>query len=61
MISDTPTPYRVICRYGCGGSFLTEEEYTRQMYRPNSLWQCPRCKGDANWDDDNYEKYYDPS
>lgn len=36
--------------------FMTEEEYNRQMDRPNSLWQCPLCMNSADWDDDNFEK-----
>jgi hypothetical protein len=62
-ISTEPTPYRVICHYdplgrtGCGGSFLTYEEYVRQMERPDATWQCPKCGSyDASWDDDNYEE-----
>jgi hypothetical protein len=62
-VSNEPTPYRVICYYnslggtGCGGSFLTYEEYSRQMNRPDATWQCPKCGSyDASWDDDNYEE-----
>lgn len=55
IISPTPTPYMVRCR-DCGPSFLTEQEYDRQMGRPNRLWQCPRCGDDASWDDENYER-----
>lgn len=26
-----------------------------QLNRPNALWRCPQCGGDARWDDDIYE------
>ena len=66
--STTETPYAVQCTgssnpHGatpCNGGgliFLTHEEYDRQMDRPDSFWQCPRCGGVAWWSDDNYEKY----
>lgn len=65
-ISEVPTPYRVVCREnpiggpGCGGFFLTSEEYTRQMFNANKTWQCPNCGGyDAVWDDENYEAWYE--
>ncbi len=49
-----PTPYAVYCKGRCSSSglmFLTEQEYMKQMDRPDSLWQCPQCKGPAEWDD----------
>ena len=68
--SETPTPYAVHCNGidpECGAGpcnngnaiFLTEEFYTRQMHFPNSRWKSPRCRGDAWWDDDIYEKALD--
>lgn len=45
------TPYAVICRR-CGLQCLSEENYTLQINRPNSLWVCPRCGDTAHWDDD---------
>jgi len=53
--SPTPTPWAVWCRHH-GQRFLTEAEYVRQFSNPDALWACPICGGDADWDDDNYEK-----
>lgn len=53
--SSSPTPWAVICDTD-GQVFLTSEEYERQMNRPDSMWQCPRCRDVAQWDDDNYER-----
>lgn len=52
----TATPWAVICRQH-GKQFLTHEEYSYQMNRPDSLWMCPICGENAWWDDDNYEAY----
>ncbi len=54
--SQTETPYAVICR-AHGQVFLTEDEYGRQLCRPDSLWTCPTCGRAAQWDDDHYEKH----
>jgi hypothetical protein len=35
----------------CGLVFLTYEQYTYQLSRPNSGWSCPRCGSSAEWDD----------
>lgn len=53
----TPTPYAVYCLAGCrvGLIYLTYEEYIRQMERPDDLWRCPICRGEAEWSDTNYE------
>jgi hypothetical protein len=51
-----PTPYAIIC-YEHSQVFLTLEEYSYQMSRPDSLWKCPLCGEVADWDDDNYELY----
>jgi hypothetical protein len=53
------SPYRVICRGGCGPVNLTDEEYSRQLARPNQLWMCTKCGGDAYWDDTWYEGFLD--
>ncbi len=39
--------------------YLTEAEYSRQMAQPDSLWQCLRCGGPAEWDDENYERIFE--
>ena len=57
MPSSVPTPYAVRCYYH-GKVYLTSEEYNFQMNRPDRLWECPTCRDNAEWDDDNYEKYY---
>lgn len=54
------TPWAVYCYNGCNGAglvFLSEAEYTAQMMRPDSLWRCPQCGGEASWSDSNYEKH----
>ena len=53
-ISKVPTPYAVLCP-AHGRSFLTGREYTRQMLRPSSLWECPVCRQAAQWDDATFE------
>jgi hypothetical protein len=59
--SKTETGFAVYCRSGCnpGGEaiHLTEEEYTRQLSRPDARWSCPRCGEFAVWSDAIYEKY----
>jgi hypothetical protein len=52
-ISTTPTPYAVNCPTH-GQVFLTEAEYSRQMWKADSVWMCPDCHQPAQWDDDNY-------
>lgn len=61
--SETPTPFAYICvtnimgEEGCGKNYYTEEEYTRQLMRPNALWRCPCCGNDEGYfDDDNFEE-----
>lgn len=61
MPSIIPTPYAVLCNgdnrfSGCGKVYLTQSEYNLQMNHPNYTWRCPKCKQEAYWDDDNYEK-----
>lgn len=58
----TPGPHAVICKDNEIHSspmrvFLSEEEYNRQMDRPDDTWSCPLCGSMATWDDDNLEKY----
>ena len=50
--------HRVLCDE-CGSQGLTEEEYRRQMLKPDSFWQCPVCRDSAEWDDDSYELWLD--
>lgn len=50
-------PYAVIC-HKHDKVFLTKKEYIAQMDAPDSLWVCPLCGENANWDDDNYEDFY---
>lgn len=56
------TPYLIHCvkdlDFGsCGEStFLTKEQYLKQMKNPNRGWQCPKCGCyPCNWDDKNYD------
>ncbi len=53
--------YAVYCmlRKDHGLMPLDQAEYLRQMDAPNSLWVCPLCKGEADWDDDTYERFLD--
>lgn len=52
------TPYAVLCDDD-GQQFLTEEQYSHQLDRPDSFWSCPRCGESAHWDDDEYEAGFD--
>jgi hypothetical protein len=52
--SELRTPYAVICREH-GQKFLTNDEYMRQLCRPDALWTCPKCGEASQFDDDNYE------
>lgn len=65
--SSTPTPYGIHCvgidpEIGAGPCnsgqiiYYTKEFYDTQMSNPDARWKCPRCRGDAWWDDENYEK-----
>lgn len=64
-VSEIPTAYGVHCKgqdcnTPCNGGdiiYLTTDEYIRQMYRPDSFWQCPECGSDAWWDDDNFDRF----
>lgn len=48
------TPFAVLCDEH-GQQFLTDEQYSQQLLRPDSFWACPRCGESAHWDDDEYE------
>ena len=46
----------VNCFDGCGLVEIDHAEYSRQMARPDALWQCPTCGSEASFDDDTYER-----
>lgn len=54
MNNPVPTGYAVVCDEH-GLVFLTGEEYTFQMNRPNSRWRCSSCGEEACWHDEYYE------
>lgn len=39
----------------CGVQPLTKGEYERQMSRPDATWRCPKCGGEAWYDDERSE------
>lgn len=41
----------VICDH-CGIVGLTEEQELSQLEVPDQPWNCPRCGGEAEWDDE---------
>ncbi len=65
MPSETRTPWAVHCMgidptVGAGPCttgpiYLTDREYEAQLIHADATWRCPKCRGDAWWDDDNYE------
>lgn len=61
-VSEARTPYAVRC-YRChpdgGLIYLAYQEYMRQMAAADRLWECPICRGQADWDDDNYDTFYE--
>lgn len=57
-LSTEPTYYAVVCPTH-GQQFLTEDEYGRQLCRPDSRWTCPVCGATSSWDDDNYERMFE--
>lgn len=57
-VSEVETGYAVLCPEH-GKTFLTDDEYGRQLCRPDSRWTCPRCGRISQWDDDHYEKWLD--
>ena len=40
----------------CGQVLISEDEYDRQMSRPDLLWTCPHCGSTAEFDDDYFEE-----
>lgn len=66
VIHGVPSPYLVHCEkdedFGsCGeSSYLTAEQYDRQMLKPDKPWACPQCGCyPCAFDDDNFEKAKD--
>ena len=64
-----PIPYAFVrCRgdllgspnasYSCGKVVLSEDQYIRQMDRPDSLWSCPTCGSTADFDDVAFEELH---
>lgn len=49
-------PFSVVCKSGCGRTFLSEQAYDAQIMEPDSPWKCPKCGGKAEWDDGHYEQ-----
>ena len=58
-MGDSTMRYAVNCS-SCGNVSLTELQYEWQMERPDRLWQCPKCRGIAEWDDETYEANFTP-
>jgi len=61
----TRTPYAIYCEgpwdLPGGGHelvYLTESEYNLQMDAPSKTWRCPICKYEAQWNDENFEKFF---
>jgi hypothetical protein len=50
--------YAVICPEH-GQVLLSDEQYNRQMDRPDDLWTCPTCHRSAQFDDELYEAQTD--
>ena len=51
-------PYAgVSCRLH-GDVDIDKAEYMRQMARPNSLWKCPKCGANAQFNDNRYEELH---
>lgn len=44
----------------CGQVLISEDEYDRQMSRPDLLWCCPHCGSTASFDDDYFEETHCP-
>lgn len=62
MTDETVMAYAAVrCRgdvaaHSCGLVEIDEQEYSRQMSRPDSLWCCPNCGSTAYFDDEYFEK-----
>lgn len=64
-ISESPTPYRVICSDGCDTGrqvsyYLTIAEFRRQNAERKGHWECPACGGPAQFDELNFRKELKP-
>lgn len=46
---------QVSCRSACGNQPLSRVQYRMQMASPNSLWKCPQCGANADFDDAHFE------
>lgn len=46
-----PTPYAVLCKDD-GRVFLSKREHDDQLAAVDALWACPKCGGEADWDDE---------
>jgi hypothetical protein len=42
----------------CGVVEIDEQEYTRQMMKPDALWMCPKCGSTASFDDEYFERVH---
>lgn len=52
--ANSDSVFGVICREH-GKQGLTKDQYVKQLSRPDSLWTCPICSDNADWDDERYE------
>ena len=62
---DPNRPYAAVVCMGhgdpipaCGKVDLTRAEYDEQMRYPDRGWRCPKCKADAWFDDERFEKLH---
>lgn len=55
-LSIVPTPYAVICPQH-SKVYLTHTEYIQQLDKPGTLWKCPLCRRDSDWDNLNYDTW----
>lgn len=51
-------PYARLWCPAHGAVLIDEQEYTRQLDRPDQRWKCG-CGRDAQWDDEYYEELHD--
>ena len=47
-----PFMYGVKC-IDCGLQELSKENYDSQMRADDAFWRCPKCGGNADWDDNS--------
>jgi len=51
-------PYAgILCRLH-GNVDIDQANYDAQMARPNSLWRCPKCGMDCDFDDERFEELH---